>query len=86
MSLAAGFIGGTHFPLASRLLLQQKDHVGRTAGLIYAVDLMGSVLGCLLAGLFFVPLVGIVQALVILAVVNVSAMAVLMGGSLGTTH
>lgn len=68
--LPPGFIGGTHFPLANRLLLTEQS---RVAGLIYAVDLLGSFLGCLLVGLIFIPSVGILQALILLALVNVSA-------------
>ncbi len=73
MSFAAGFIGGTHFPLANRLLLTEQTRVGRVAGLIYAVDLLGSFLGCLLVGLVFIPSVGILQTLILLALINVSA-------------
>jgi spermidine synthase len=73
MSFAAGFIGGTHFPLANRLLLTEQSRVGRVAGLIYAVDLLGSFLGCLLVGLVFIPSVGILQTLILLALINISA-------------
>jgi spermidine synthase len=73
MSFAAGFIGGTHFPLANRLLLTEQTRVGRVAGLIYAVDLLGSFLGCLLVGLVLIPSVGILQTLILLALVNISA-------------
>ncbi len=73
MSLAAGFIGGTHFPLANRLLVKEPSGVGRVAGLIYGVDLLGSFLGCLLVGLVFIPAVGILQTLIILALINLMA-------------
>jgi spermidine synthase len=73
ISLAAGFIGGTHFPLANRLCVREQTGVGRTAGLIYAVDLLGSFLGCLLVGLVFIPLVGIFQTFLIMALVNITA-------------
>ncbi len=73
VSLAAGFIGGTHFPLANRLLTQDHKQVGRTAGLIYAVDLSGSFLGCLLVGLVLIPVAGILQTLMFLALVNLTA-------------
>jgi spermidine synthase len=73
LSLLAGFIGGTHFPLANRLLLKGQTRVGPVAGLIYGVDLLGSFLGCLLVGLVFIPSVGILQSLFILAVLNLTA-------------
>jgi spermidine synthase len=73
LSLLAGFIGGTHFPLANRLLLKGQTRVGPVAGLIYGVDLLGSFLGCLLVGLVFIPSVGILQTLFILALLNLTA-------------
>jgi spermidine synthase len=73
MSLAAGFIGGTHFPLASRLLLSDQTGVGSTAGLIYGADLLGAFLGCLVVGLVLIPAVGMLQTLFVLAVVNLIA-------------
>jgi spermidine synthase len=73
LSLLAGFIGGTHFPLANRLLLKGQTQVGPVAGLIYGVDLLGSFLGCLLVGLVFIPSVGILQTLFILALLNFTA-------------
>jgi spermidine synthase len=73
LSLLAGFIGGTHFPLANRLLLKGQTRVGPVAGLIYGVDLLGSFLGCLLVGLVLIPSVGILQALFILALLNLTA-------------
>jgi len=73
LSLLAGFIGGTHFPLANRLLLKGQTRVGPVAGLIYGVDLLGSFLGCLLVGLILIPAVGILQTLFILALLNLTA-------------
>jgi len=73
LSLLAGFIGGTHFPLANQLLLKGQLRVGPVAGLIYGVDLFGSFLGCLLVGLVLIPSVGILQTLFILALLNLTA-------------
>ena len=73
LSLLAGFIGGTHFPLANRLLLRGQNRVGPVAGLIYSVDLFGSFLGALLVGLVMIPSAGILQTPLILALVNLTA-------------
>jgi len=81
MSFIAGLIGGTHFPLANRLLLQEQTQVGRTAGLIYGVDLLGSFIGCLLVGLVLIPVAGILQTLIILALVNLTAVMPLLGAA-----
>jgi spermidine synthase len=77
MSLAAGFMGGTHFPVANRLLLQQRERVGEIAGLIYALDLLGSFLGSLTVGLLLIPVVGILHTLAVLGLVNVTAIVML---------
>jgi spermidine synthase len=73
VSLVAGFLGGVHFPLANRILLEELLQVGPIAGLLYGVDLLGSFLGCLLAGLVFIPSLGIYQTLFILALLNLTA-------------
>jgi spermidine synthase len=73
VSLVAGFLGGVHFPLANRILLKELPQVGPIAGLLYGVDLLGSFLGCLLVGLVFIPFLGIPQSLVILALLNSTA-------------
>jgi spermidine synthase len=73
VTLVAGFLGGAHFPLANRILLEEQPHVGPTAGLVYGVDLLGSFLGCLLVGLVFIPAMGILQSLGILALLNMTA-------------
>jgi spermidine synthase len=80
VSLAAGFLGGTHFPLANRLLLSKREQVGRTAGWLYAVDLLGSTLGSLLVGFLLIPVVGVVQSLAVLALLNTTALLILGGG------
>ena len=77
MSLAAGFLGGAHFPLANRLLLAQREQVGKTAGALYAFDLFGSTLGSLIVGFLLIPVVGVVQSLVVLALLNGTAVLIL---------
>jgi spermidine synthase len=77
VSLAAGFLGGTHFPLANRLLLSRREQVGRTAGGLYAFDLLGSTLGSLLVGLVLIPVVGVLQSLAVLALFNLGALVIL---------
>jgi spermidine synthase len=80
MSLAAGFLGGAPFPLANRLLLDEREQVGRTAGALYAFDLLGSTLGSLLVGLVLIPVVGALQSLAALALFNATAVLVLAPG------
>jgi spermidine synthase len=80
MSVAAGFLGGAHFPLANRLLLAERERVGRTAGSLYAFDLLGSTLGSLLVGFLLIPVVGVIQSLGVLALLNGTAVLILTSG------
>jgi spermidine synthase len=68
--MVAGFIGGLQFPLANKICLRDTGRVGRTAGLIYGLDLLGSCLGALLAGAILVPVLGVLGTCWWLAVLN----------------
>jgi spermidine synthase len=80
MSVAAGFLGGAHFPLANRLLLADRERVGRTAGSLYAFDLLGSTLGSLLVGFLLIPVVGVIQSLIVLTLLNGTVVLILASG------
>jgi predicted membrane-bound spermidine synthase len=58
---AAGFMVGLEFPLASKLFTRGEGEVGRTAGVLYAADLLGAWAGSLLVGVLLVPVLGILQ-------------------------
>ncbi|MFC1667299.1 fused MFS/spermidine synthase [Candidatus Omnitrophota bacterium] len=66
----AGFIGGFQFPLANKISLKDATDVGRTTGLLYGIDLLGSCIGGLLAGLVLVPILGIIQTCIFLSILN----------------
>jgi spermidine synthase len=59
-----GVFGGLHFPLSVKALTRQS------AGYVYSTDLIGSSIGALLTAVILVPIVGIVYALVIFAILN----------------
>lgn len=65
----AGFIGGYQFPLANQLTLSSHS-LGRNAGMLYAVDLVGSALGALLTSAFLLPTLGIFRTLALLSLLN----------------
>jgi spermidine synthase len=78
---AAGLIGGCHFPLAGRLYFHNPGESGRTGGMVYGMDLAGSALGALTAGMILVPVIGIPAALVLIGFLNLLA-AWVMGSNL----
>jgi spermidine synthase len=77
LPMIAGFLGGFQFPLANKICLKTAKNAGRTTGLLYGVDLFGACIGGLLIGLFFIPVLGIIQTCVLLSVINVLALALL---------
>lgn len=59
----AGFIGGLQYPLAAHLVhtCQSKKDEGaaKSAGFLYALDVLGAATGAIVTGAFLVPLYGI---------------------------
>ncbi|HEX9949925.1 MAG TPA: hypothetical protein VGB29_07180, partial [Thermodesulfobacteriota bacterium] len=73
LTLVAGFLGGLHFPLASKVYLGQQKAIGRIGGIVYGVDLAGSAGGALVISVILLPLVGIAQGISLIVVLNLSA-------------
>ena len=68
--LLAGFLGGAHYLLGTRLHLKLSRSVGLTAGGLYGADLLGSALGSLLVSFLWLPAWGISRTLVFLSLLN----------------
>ncbi len=71
-----GLLVGLEFPLANKLYLRGQE-VGKTAGLLYGVDLFGSCLGALLASALLIPILGILQTCLIVSLFNLSTFLLL---------
>lgn len=90
-SLFSGGLTGLAFPLAVACLLpaggpnlqtnpgptadQIKGKVGHTAGLLYGADLVGGCLGAVTASVFLVPILGISQTCLAVAIIAVAGLA-----------
>lgn len=73
-----GLIGGFQFPLANKLYLEDSNFaVGRSASLIYGLDLFGACLGAVLVTIFLLPIIGIPMTCLLVAGLNISALVVL---------
>ena len=70
LPIISGFVGGFQFPLANKIILKDANIIGRTAGLTYGMDLLGSCLGAFLVSAFLVPILGITQTCIAVAVLN----------------
>lgn len=77
LPIIAGFLGGVQFPLANKICLKGYEDVGKTTGLLYGVDLFGACVGGILIGLLLVPVLGIIQACVLLSVLNLLVLILL---------
>ncbi len=81
LTLVAGYLGGLHFPLANSIYLAGKKEVGKVASLVYGMDLVGSSIGALSAGIILLPVLGISDTLYFIAAFNIFAVGLL--GSIG---
>jgi len=71
-------LSGTLLPLVARGFTPHAAEVGRDVGLVYALNTGGAIAGSLFAGLILLPAFGAPAALVVLAVVNATAGAVVL--------
>jgi spermidine synthase len=70
--IAPTVIMGACFPLAVRLFLKQKDHIGKETGILYAYNTSGTIIGSFAGGFILLPLLGIQNSLIFLALINLS--------------
>jgi len=75
--LLAGFLVGAEFPLASRLYFETDRSIEKTAGVLYASDLIGAFIGAILTSSFLIPLYGITNVLILSAILNLSTLLLL---------
>ncbi len=75
LALTAGFLGGMEFPLAVQLT---EGRVSRIAGLIYGTDLAGACFGALLSSTLLIPILGIPQTCVALALLAAVGLVLLL--------
>lgn len=61
---------GMTLPLLSRAVVAREDEVGRGAGGLYAANTLGAVAGCIAAGFFLIPSLGLTATSSVAAAVN----------------
>ena len=61
------FLFGTQFPLVSRLATDKAETAGRRVGLLYSMNVVGSIAGALVTGYVLIPLLGTQTSLRLLA-------------------
>jgi predicted membrane-bound spermidine synthase len=60
------------FPLAAHILAHDSGQIARSAGKVYALDLLGACAGGIVTSVFFIPVLGIVQTIWFLVILKIS--------------
>jgi spermidine synthase len=79
LNALAGFLVGFEFPLANKIYLKEEVSPAKTAGAIYASDLVGAFLGALIVSTTFIPALGIVETCFLLAMLKLCSFSLLLG-------
>jgi spermidine synthase len=74
--IVSGFLAGIQFLLANKIY--QTDSVGKTAGVLYSIDLLGGWLGGVLSGIVILPLLGLLNGCIILISLKLSSLLLLL--------
>ena len=76
MSFLSGMAIGLQFPLANKIYLSSykgKGKLGQTAGLLYGADLLGGFFGGLSGGILLLPILGLKETCLIMAMLKASS-------------
>lgn len=77
LCIACGLIVGLEFPLANRLYLGRTDSLSHAAGVLYGVDLLGGWAGGMVAGIVLLPLLGLAETCLLLAILKICSLGFL---------
>jgi spermidine synthase len=78
LNAVGGFLVGAQFPLVNRMLLRGGEE---RAGLLYASDLVGAFLGSILVAVIFIPVLGILETCLLVALLKLGSLLLV-----GTLH
>lgn len=76
--LVPTFFFGMTLPLAIKAVARRGDQIGRDSGFVYGANTLGTLVGAVLTGLVFIPLIGLQASMLLALVVNLGAGAVLL--------
>ena len=77
VSIICGLFTGAQFPLANRIYLQSSSGVTRTAGLLYAADLLGGWFGGIIGAVILLPVLGLLGACLTVALLKLASFIVI---------
>ncbi|MFB0533706.1 MAG: hypothetical protein ACETWR_01865, partial [Anaerolineae bacterium] len=74
LNALAGFLVGCQFPLANRMWLKGRESSKRTAGVLYACDLVGAFLGSIVVSVVLIPVLGILETCLLAATLKLGSL------------
>jgi spermidine synthase len=77
LAFISGFLIGSQFPLANKLYLRNGTSLTRTAGLLYAADLLGGWLGGIVGAVVLLPILGLVGTCITVGLLKLTSFIVL---------
>ena len=77
LPVLAGVIGGMQLPLSVQMLRKSRRGLGRSAGWLYGLDLLGSCVGALIAGPILIPTLGLIGICLWAALLNMLVLVIL---------
>jgi spermidine synthase len=81
ISFLCGFLTGAQYPLGNSLYLARHGNLSRTAGLLYACDLLGGWLGGIAGAVALLPVLGLTGACLTAGLLKLASLVFLMGVS-----
>jgi Predicted spermidine synthase with an N-terminal membrane domain len=78
LSFAGGLFISAQFPLANHLLLRDRGGFTPTAGLLYALDLLGGWLGGIVGAVVLLPILGLLGTGIAVAMLKLGSFSVIM--------
>ena len=77
LSFVTGAFVGLEFPLAGKIYTTQRKEVGETSGTLYFADLIGGCLAGVFGGVLLLPVIGIINTCLMLALLKSSSLTAL---------
>jgi spermidine synthase len=79
ISFIGGLLAGSQFPLANKLYLRNGGSLSRTAGLLYASDLLGGWLGGIVGAVVLLPVLGLAGTCITVGLLKLTSFTVIAG-------
>ncbi len=74
LNAVGGFLVGSQFPLANKMLLQGREKVKGSAGILYASDLVGAFWGSIVVSVVLIPVMGMTRTCLLAGVLKLGSL------------